>query len=355
MIEKTQNQTKSQNVAKLLFFYIITLFSFLIEFILNFEVAEFFGRPANNNSRQVYASQLQRQGSLNQAKRPEMSLHDVERELEAHLIFKSKKMQKYRCDLCNYFCNTVDVVMKHIEGEIHKNNHDVKIIKFVNINSIIFFLTNFTIFVKALMLEMSIRELEMPDANKLTHLSSFLTNFYTANVMPSETLKHNYDIYHKFKGKFLEKHPDATVNIYGSVVYGICFKDTPCDISVEFNKYNRTSEQVLNEVSEFIRTEMSEEFEVEAANGKLTKSSPKLPGKKSKAAGNSANLTKLTFETKGQVKAQFNFTSGVMADSYKTSLLLRAYMELDERAKILAFCFRYMAKVKELIHIFVQS
>ncbi len=192
---------------------------------------------------------------------------------------------------------------------------------------------------------MNIRELEMPEEQKLAHLSSFLTSFYTSNVMSNEALKHSYDVYQKFKARFLEKHPDATVNIYGSVVYGICFNDTPCDISVEFNKDNRTSEQVLTEVNDFIRREMWEEFEVDAANTKHIKSSPKLTGKKNKSAGMSANLTKLTFETKGPVKVQFNFTSSVMANSYKTNLLLRAYMELDERAKILAFCFRYMAKV----------
>jgi predicted nucleotidyltransferase len=168
--------------------------------------------------------------------------------------------------------------------------------------------------------------------------------------MSSEKLKHCYDVYHEFRAKFLERHPDATVNIYGSVVYGACFNDSPCDISVEFNKDNRTSEQILSDVSEFIRVEMPDRFEI--ANSSKQIKSPKTLSKKNKTAGGmGANLTRLTLESKGPIKAYFNFTSCVMADSYKTSFLLRAYMQLDERAKILAFCFRYMAKVNTYIRL----
>ena len=68
--------------------------------------------------------QIQRQTSLNLKNRIDQ-LRNLEKELECNHVFKSKKMQKYRCDLCNYFCNTVDVASKHIEGEIHKNNFEV--------------------------------------------------------------------------------------------------------------------------------------------------------------------------------------------------------------------------------------
>jgi hypothetical protein len=192
-------------------------------------------------------------------------------------------------------------------------------------------------------LEMSVREIEMPSEDKIAHLSTFLSNFYTSNVMSSKRLTHCYAVYNEFRSKFLADYPDASVNMYGSVAYGVCFNDSPCDISVEFNSENRTNDEVLAQVGEFIRTRMADRFVVDTPQNSV-KSSPKLTGKKAKAAG-SGSMNKLLLETKGSLKTYFNFTSGVMAESYKTSMLLRAYMELDERVKIIALCFRHMARV----------
>ena len=86
---------------------------------------------------------------------------------------------------------------------------------------------------------------------------------------------------------------------------------------------------------------MSAEFDVShLTNNKTSINTPN----KSK----SANLNKLTIESKDAPKIVFNFTSGIFTSAYKTSALLRAYLELDERARILAFCFRYIAKQAQI-------
>jgi len=64
---------------------------------------------------------------------------------------------------------------------------------------------------------------------------------------------------------------------------------------------------------------------------------------------NSQNVNKISLVanrsfTQNQ-KIVFNFTSGLFATAYKTSTLIKAYFELDERLKILSFCLRHIAKV----------
>ena len=209
-------------------------------------------------------------------------------------------------------------------------------------------------------LEIAVRELEMPASDSLDHLSTFLADFYLMNVIASGKLKFCYETYQKFKTRFLGKFPAATINIYGSMAYGLCTEHTTCDISVEFSEENRTSEQILADVEEFVRSEMSDVFAstVAAENQQPTApntiatlnqvKSPKISNKKSRTAPNaSCNASKLVFEAKSDEysTAKFQFTSGAMNEAHKTSTLLRAYMQLDERAKILAFGFRYMAKV----------
>lgn len=123
--------------------------------------------------------------------------------------------------------------------------------------------------------------------------------------------------------------------MYGSTAYGICFSDSACDISIEHDSGNRdgtnkSSHQLLNNALELIKTEMSDIFNQQNTS--------------TKNRTNSSNTNKFTVETvdSGIV---FNFTSGIFSAAYKTTNLLRAYLELDERAKILAFCFRYIARV----------
>lgn len=134
------------------------------------------------------------------------------------------------------------------------------------------------------------------------------------------------------------------MNMYGSMAYGVCFTSTQCDIAVEFNKDNRTSQQTLAEVSSFIAEHMRD----------CLKSSAEPVGKQdaTKPAGVSKSSTnKLAFKSKSMTSAVFNFTSGVATDGYQTATLLRAYLELDERAKLLAFLFRYMARVCHFFYI----
>lgn len=131
--------------------------------------------------------------------------------------------------------------------------------------------------------------------------------------------------------------------MYGSIAYGICFNDSSCDISIEFESTtstkNKTSIQIIEHVSDLIKNEMSDTFHF-----KTNQNSNKQ--KNSKQTTNQC-LNKITFESFDS-KIVFNFTSGIHPVAHKTSTLLRCYFELDERARILAFCFRFIAKVKFL-------
>lgn len=54
---------------------------------------------------------------------------------------------------------------------------------------------------------MKIRELRMPSQPKLDYLTSYLIDFYLKTIITKDNLKKRYDIYHKFKSKFLAKYP----------------------------------------------------------------------------------------------------------------------------------------------------
>jgi hypothetical protein len=54
---------------------------------------------------------------------------------------------------------------------------------------------------------MKIRDLDMPSQSKLDTLSLFLVDFYLKNIITTSRLKKIFDIYYKFKQKFLEKYP----------------------------------------------------------------------------------------------------------------------------------------------------
>ena len=133
--------------------------------------------------------------------------------------------------------------------------------------------------------------------------------------------------------------------MYGSTAYGICFNDSYCDVSIEFESSAttstgkpKTSTQILTIVNDLIKNEMSDIFHLKTTHQNSSKNN-----KNSKPLVNQ-NLNKLTVESIDS-KIVFNFTTGLFASAHKTATLLRGYFEIDERAKILAFCFRYIAKV----------
>jgi len=181
--------------------------------------------------------------------------------------------------------------------------------------------------------EMKVRELEMPSDKKLSNLSGYLIDFYLKNVISNEKLKERYDIYSKFKQKFLKKYPDAKVNMYGSTAYAICFNDSQVDVDIQFVKSSNklSSSQILKKVLELIESEMNDTFELDSNKMSQQQKSNNL-------------INKLTLETKN-TKIVFNFTCELFSSAYKTSYLIKAYLDLDERARILAFCFRYIAKI----------
>lgn len=122
----------------------------------------------------------------------------------------------------------------------------------------------------------------------------------------------------------------ARVDIYGSTAHGICMAESGCDVDVDLSKLHSSSAQTIRELCQFLKKEMSDEFNIEPL---MDTRNPKF-----------ASHNRLTLETLNG-SGVFNFTTGVYSNGYKTSALLSAYMQLDERAKLLAFSLRYLAKV----------
>jgi hypothetical protein len=45
--------------------------------------------------------------------------------LKVNKRLKQNESGRYRCSICNYVCNTTEIVLKHISGDIHKSNLEV--------------------------------------------------------------------------------------------------------------------------------------------------------------------------------------------------------------------------------------
>ena len=119
--------------------------------------------------------------------------------------------------------------------------------------------------------------------------------------------------------------------MYGSTAYGICFNDSSCDISIEYDQNSsqndKSSQQIIKDISDIIENEMKDILNVQS----IQKSNNKLT---------------LTAKNDTNTNIVFNFTTGLFSSAYKTSFLLKSYIEMDERVKILALCLRFIAKVK---------
>ena len=199
-------------------------------------------------------------------------------------------------------------------------------------------------------LELRIRDLELPSESRLKQLTSFLVDFYRKNIISDQQLKYRYDVFYDFKRKFLLKYPTAKINMYGSIAYGICSNDSSVDIDIDYENHSKTTSQILRDVGELIRSEMSDTFDPQqiaklygsVGSNKSNKQSSQQ--QQQQCANKITLLTRKSF-TPNQ-KIFFNFTNGLYATAYKTSYLIKAYFELDERVKILAFCFKYIAKVR---------
>ena len=127
--------------------------------------------------------------------------------------------------------------------------------------------------------------------------------------------------------------------MYGSVVTGICQNSNECDIDVDFNdgirNANMTSREAVGLICDFLSEEMSHVFDVNEVQENRSSQSSRIKLKHKMAS--SDNKTTQTIV--------FNFTCGLFVKAHRTSTLLRAYMHLDERARVLAFSLRYLASV----------
>lgn len=119
------------------------------------------------------------------------------------------------------------------------------------------------------------------------------------------------------------------INIYGSMAYGVCFNDSNCDICVELlTATSRSPCQIIKDINEVIMAQMTDVLTPFGDDDLSTET----------------RSNKVMYRSKS-LNVVFNFTTGLFTSAYKTSILLRAYMNLDERARVLALCLRYIAKV----------
>ena len=137
--------------------------------------------------------------------------------------------------------------------------------------------------------------------------------------------------------------------------YGVCFNDSQCDISIEPSPPPPSSGEaaatareyspmtIMRDVVELVRTEMSD-----CLCDLETRESVNRGGSGEKPSSN-----RIAFKSASNGLV-FNFLTGLYPSAYKTSTLLRAYLDLDERARLLAFSFRYMSKVRFFLRIFIS-
>lgn len=110
---------------------------------------------------------------------------------------------------------------------------------------------------------------------------------------------------------------------------------------------------VMRDVVELIRSEMSDLFLSVENDAEYLRSEAALragSGQERGGGHHTANTANRVVFRSSQSSGGiiFNFLTGLYPSAYKTSTILRAYMDLDERARVLAFCLRYLAKVKSL-------
>jgi hypothetical protein len=255
-----------------------------------------------------------------------MQLKNDELKLQRNCVIKLDRSSKnshnakYQCTICNYFCHTVEIALKHILGSIHIGNFETS------------------------ELESVIRQLTMPNDSQLVCLSSFLVDFYQQFIVREDNLKARYDVFYKFKMKLSQIYPELDAHLYGSVASGICYGDSSCDIELKYNRHHldlnkrkMTTSEIINAALDTIKTKLNDTFDVVS----FEKSSSL-----DKIDTNKLTIFAQIGNGKWSQRIPFNFTSDLHPDSaYKTSILIRAYMQLDERAKILTFCFRHIARV----------
>lgn len=192
--------------------------------------------------------------------------------------------------------------------------------------------------------EKQIPELEMPSRGRLNHLSAYLLEFYSrATTANAARVKHAYELVDRVRERLAPSH-NVQVRICGSMWYGVCTSDTQCDVSIEpvgaaAAATQPETERVLRQVAEIVRTDMTDLLKPLTEADRLVKTI---------ATGNAASFDRANRHSFRSVDAPavvVNFISGVYPSAYQTASLLRAYLDLDERARVLAFCFRHMAKV----------
>jgi hypothetical protein len=119
----------------------------------------------------------------------------------------------------------------------------------------------------------------------------------------------------------------------GSMLYGVCYNDSQCDISIKLLSLPsvKTPSKDTTEMTyilDILKHEMTDD---------LTFIRGEEKDKHSVFMSVSNHMV-------------FNFFTDFYPSAYKTSSLLRAYLDIDERARPLAFFFRYIFKVDFILN-----
>ena len=124
---------------------------------------------------------------------------------------------------------------------------------------------------------------------------------------------------------------EADVNLYGSTASGFCLKDSLIDIEITIE--NQSSDPIFNLINDFIlKNNDYLSIDLDSIN----------------IDNDDSSITCKLKDTADNINFQFTFNKNPF--SYRTSRLFYFYSKLDCRFKLLAFCFRYLAKVSELFN-----
>ena len=113
------------------------------------------------------------------------------------------------------------------------------------------------------------------------------------------------------------------MNLFGSTASGFCLKDSPIDIDVNFD--NKQPYDSLEIINQFLQSNMSDRFHLNEID--------------------MSQQNKIIVKTTRDDLLKCYLSCSHYSYSYRTSALINYYSKLDERFKILAFCFRHLARV----------
>ncbi|XP_033120822.1 terminal uridylyltransferase 4-like [Anneissia japonica] len=239
---------------------------------------------------------------------PQLQLNKAEKNLEKDFVFKLKKKNpkfpnaKFFCRLCQYHCDNIPACNKHINDQKH-----VKVFKSMKVDE-------------------AIKKLKQASPAHLDALTHLLVAVVQQEAMSHEDMNKRNVAVARMKTAFKEKMPGVDLRLFGSSVSGFGFKQS--DLNIELilpvdSKEEHKAAKGLVDAAHLMKensklfSEVQPDFEAKFPCIDFIEPESGLPGKIS-----------------------------IMNDhAYKSSKLLLAYSEMDERVKPLAIGLRKLARL----------